>query len=223
MLCAYTALPRVRLTVLQRVSADYGKSFDFFKQHAAAHGIDSIEDMGATPNQSTRPGEGFIQEVKQQYHRTNGRDVEKQVRKSFHPHCLARSVSWQMTTQDAWGEVIAQIRTAVDMVTATKDSVAADSQESAPSREDAGTDNSHMRVSFGAPIGRWEDARSVEAQLLTLDDAFRGLDAKLRKFIADTLPHLKAELRGNIRVSGVPFIPCTHSGIPSLNRTSAAT
>lgn len=71
------------LIAVQRVTTDYGKNFDFFKQHTFAHGTESVRDVGVTLNQSTRPGEGFIQEVKQQYKRTNGRDAEKQVCRAF--------------------------------------------------------------------------------------------------------------------------------------------
>lgn len=64
----------------QLVAKQYGKSFDFPKQHGITHVVDDIQTKGSTGNQSTRPGEGSIQEVKQQYQRTNCRAVEKQVR-----------------------------------------------------------------------------------------------------------------------------------------------
>ena len=61
------------------MSKDYGKSFDFPKQHATVHVIDDIEQKGTTRNYSTRPGEGFQQEAAQAYAQTNKKDAETQV------------------------------------------------------------------------------------------------------------------------------------------------
>lgn len=44
------------------------------------HIEDDITRKGTTGNYSTRPGEGFIQEAKEAYHQTNGKDAEQQVR-----------------------------------------------------------------------------------------------------------------------------------------------
>jgi len=60
------------LTCTQRVTVKYGKNFDFIKQHHLAHLVDDdILGAGVTGNSTTRPGEGFQQEVKQLYRRTN--------------------------------------------------------------------------------------------------------------------------------------------------------
>lgn len=67
----------------QKVSDLYGKDFDFFKQHAASHVIQDIEERGTTNNFTTRPGEGFQQEAAQVYKRTNRKDTESQVRLSM--------------------------------------------------------------------------------------------------------------------------------------------
>lgn len=64
----------------QVVAEEYDVNFAFFKQHAVAHVVDDIQTKGALQNQSTRPSEGFQQEVKQQYNRTDKRAVERQVR-----------------------------------------------------------------------------------------------------------------------------------------------
>lgn len=66
--------------VSQKVSQEYGKDFCFYKQHAASHVIEDIEQKGATNNFSTRPGEGFIQEVNEAYKQTNKRNADQQVR-----------------------------------------------------------------------------------------------------------------------------------------------
>ena len=64
--------------VLQRVAKTYGKDFRYPKHHQIAHVADTIRNLGALVNQTTRPGEGFIIEVKEQYQRTNGRNAADQ-------------------------------------------------------------------------------------------------------------------------------------------------
>ena len=54
-------------SLLKRITDEYGKSFDFPKQHAVLHVVDDIQQKGTTPNYSTRPGEGFQQEAVQAY------------------------------------------------------------------------------------------------------------------------------------------------------------
>lgn len=44
-----------------------------------SHVIEDIVQKGTTGNYSTRPGEAFIQEVKEAYNQTNERDPEAQV------------------------------------------------------------------------------------------------------------------------------------------------
>ena len=64
----------------QLVSQQYGKNFNFYKQHAISHVIEDIRQKGATPNFSTRLGEGFQQEVAEAYDQTNKRNPDRQVR-----------------------------------------------------------------------------------------------------------------------------------------------
>jgi hypothetical protein len=61
------------------VSADE-LEFDWPKHHLKQHVIDDIWQAGATPNFSTRVGEGVHQEIREEYARTNGKNVESQVR-----------------------------------------------------------------------------------------------------------------------------------------------
>jgi len=67
----------------QKVSKEYGKNFDFFKQHYVSHVASDIRRKGTTDNMSTRPGEGFNQEAAEAYAQTNGKQAENQVR-SYH-------------------------------------------------------------------------------------------------------------------------------------------
>lgn len=55
------------------------KDFKFYKQHAVSHVIEDIEQKGTTNNFSTRPGEGFLQEVKEAYGQTNNKNADVQV------------------------------------------------------------------------------------------------------------------------------------------------
>jgi hypothetical protein len=64
---------------LQNVEQEYGKNFDFLKQHASSHVFQDIRDKGTTDNSSTRTGEGFQQEAAQAYEQTNMRNAEHQV------------------------------------------------------------------------------------------------------------------------------------------------
>ena len=44
------------------------------------HAVSDIQAKGTLDNMSTRPGEAFFQEAKQDYKRTNGKAMEHQVR-----------------------------------------------------------------------------------------------------------------------------------------------
>ena len=65
---------------MQRVENEYGKDFAFYKQHACAHVIDDIHDKGPPAGYSTRPGEGFHQEVIEAYDQTKFKNTYPQVR-----------------------------------------------------------------------------------------------------------------------------------------------
>ncbi|KAJ6514727.1 hypothetical protein DFH09DRAFT_940926 [Mycena vulgaris] len=65
--------------ILKRVADQYGKNFDFFKQHATSHILRDIWAKGTTNHGSTRPGEGFQQEAAEAYNQTNFKNVAAQV------------------------------------------------------------------------------------------------------------------------------------------------
>jgi hypothetical protein len=64
---------------IKRVADQYGKNFDFFKQHATSHIARDIWAKGTTNHGSTRPGEGFQQEAAEAYNQTNFKNVAAQV------------------------------------------------------------------------------------------------------------------------------------------------
>ncbi len=64
---------------MQEVQQEYGKNFDFLKQHASSHVIQDIQEKGTTDGFSTRTGEGFQQESAQAFDQTNMKNAEHQV------------------------------------------------------------------------------------------------------------------------------------------------
>ncbi|KJA13763.1 hypothetical protein HYPSUDRAFT_72879 [Hypholoma sublateritium FD-334 SS-4] len=63
-----------------KVEQEYGKIFDFLKQHAVHHVIQNIHEKGTVDNFSTRIGEGFQQEAAQAYDQTNMKNAEHQLK-----------------------------------------------------------------------------------------------------------------------------------------------
>ncbi|KZV89588.1 hypothetical protein EXIGLDRAFT_771641 [Exidia glandulosa HHB12029] len=126
------------------VSRQYGKDFAFFKQHAAAHVVADILGKGTTQNQSTRPGEGFQQEVKQQYARTDKRLVEP-----------------QMTRIDSEAEAIAKIRSTIDAYNAEKrrELDLHDNEELPPKTTES-------QWLYGAPSRKWSTFTVLERELI---------------------------------------------------------
>jgi hypothetical protein len=61
------------------VAQEYGKNFDFLKQHASSHVFQDIQEKGTTDNFSTRMGEGVQQESAQAFEQTNMKNAEHQV------------------------------------------------------------------------------------------------------------------------------------------------
>jgi len=61
------------------VQEEYGKSFDFLKQHASQHVIRDIKEKGTVDNFSTQNGEGVQQEASQAFKQTNMKNMEHQV------------------------------------------------------------------------------------------------------------------------------------------------
>lgn len=80
--CALYAKFNIRF--LQKVEQEYGKNFDFLKQHASSHVFQDIREKGTTDNSSTRTGEGFQQEAAQAFEQTNMKNAEHQV-SAFNP------------------------------------------------------------------------------------------------------------------------------------------
>ena len=78
-LSCHALYSKFMIRFLQKVEQEYGKNFDFLKQHASSHVFQDIRDKGTTDNSSTRTGEGFQQEAAQAYEQTNMKNAEHQV------------------------------------------------------------------------------------------------------------------------------------------------
>ncbi|EJD47187.1 hypothetical protein AURDEDRAFT_62451, partial [Auricularia subglabra TFB-10046 SS5] len=168
----------------QRVSNDYDKSFDFIKQHFASHVIECIETKGALENQTTRTGEAFIQEVKQHYRRTNGRNAAA-----------------QMVKQDTYAEAVAQIRTALDAAAAQQADIDAALASDEGGDSDSDSDSKTERVWFGSPERRWSHISEIASVYGAHNPAlFARFELDLRNFLRTKFPHLRDGLVGNIKI-----------------------
>ncbi|KIJ32761.1 hypothetical protein M422DRAFT_265393 [Sphaerobolus stellatus SS14] len=87
-------------TYCKKITKDHGKNFNYPKHHNLIHLPGDIEHKGNIENFSTRPGEGFQQEIQQAYKLTNFKDTDPQAS--------------LITRIDENQEVIARIRMFVD-------------------------------------------------------------------------------------------------------------
>ncbi|KAJ7090711.1 hypothetical protein C8R44DRAFT_835939 [Mycena epipterygia] len=158
-----------------RVGKEYGKDFGFYKQHANAHVIDDIHDKGPPTGYSTRPGEGFHQEVKEDYKQTNFRNTDPQ---------LARI--------DENKEAFARIRMAVDNFDAfhhadAEDEDSDDNETSNDNNAQASNDNdkqdSDLHWSLCSPMP-WTTADVLQHEIKNKNFA-SNLRAFINDFIAD--------------------------------------
>ncbi|KAJ7209303.1 hypothetical protein GGX14DRAFT_535100 [Mycena pura] len=162
----------------ERVSRKYGKSFDFFKQHAIAHVLKDIWDKGTTNHGSTRPGEGFQQEARSAYAKTNMKDAEA-----------------QMSRIDETLEVIARIRMNIDNADKAA-AKAAGSDEAVDETPVDIQDSDHW--SFGTLVpGGWMNSRAVESAN-NKSVFFADFDLRLREFLLSEYPQERVTLEDTI-------------------------
>ncbi|KAJ6453504.1 hypothetical protein C8R45DRAFT_1192699 [Mycena sanguinolenta] len=165
-----------------RVSEAYGKDFDFFKQHSLNHLVCDIHDKGTTNHGSTHPGEGFQQEAREAYSRTNRKNA-------------AHQMSRIDETQEARARIRMNINNYDKAVQKTQDSTPVDPQTDA-------------HWAFGAPMpGRLMNSRALE-EANSASPFFANLDFRLRQFISDEFPveSIKFEDTIIIRLFKCPYI-----------------
>ncbi|KAF8142215.1 hypothetical protein K438DRAFT_2114720 [Mycena galopus ATCC 62051] len=150
------------------VAGEYGKSFDFFKQHAVGHVIRDIRDKGTTNHGSTCPGEGFQQEACDAYARTNGKNA-----------------AHQMTRIDEIQEAVARIRMYINNYDAAQHEPE-DNEEDLDETPLDPLDSAHW--AFGAPVpGHLVNSRALE-EANNHSPTFVNFDFRLREFISETFP-----------------------------------
>ncbi|KAJ7092944.1 hypothetical protein B0H15DRAFT_938487 [Mycena belliarum] len=174
------------------VSDVYGKSFDFFKQHATSHVVADIRAKGTTNHGSTRPGEGFQQEAHEAYLKTNGKDVAR-----------------QMNRIDETQEAIARIRMTID----NDDKATHESEDTDHNIDETPVDpEADAHWAFGAPVpGRLINSLAFEDA--NNGSAFRNFDFRLRRFISDTFPEERIKYEDTIMIRS---FKCVHLSYQSL-------
>ncbi|KAJ7119998.1 hypothetical protein C8R46DRAFT_1149767 [Mycena filopes] len=177
----------------ERVSAVYNKDFSFFKQHALSHVVRDIRGKGTTNHGSTRPGEGFQQEAREAYARTNKKDA-----------------AHQMVRVDETQEAIARIRMHLN----NYDRAQRKSQDLDEDVDETPVDtHDGAHWAFGAPVpGRLLNSRALEENH-PHSAAFQNFDFRLRLFIAETFPEEHIKLEDTIMIRS---FKCVHISYRSL-------
>jgi len=194
----------------QAITRKHGKSFKFIKQHHLSHvAYEDIPLAGVTGNSTTRPGEGFQQEVKEIYLLTNRRNVEKQVSQENDSKSLLRDE--QMTNIDEDRELIAQIRMRCDEAKKQE----ADREQQARGGEKGSDDttlleaddletggelNAHWQLGSGSRSWR-QISQFVESQYGAI---YSELDMRLRAFIVAEYPQHATVAFESLEVSICP-------------------
>ncbi|KDR66778.1 hypothetical protein GALMADRAFT_147642 [Galerina marginata CBS 339.88] len=169
------------LSIYQRccdeVSQEYGKSFDFLKQHAAHYVEKDIRDKGTVDNFSTRVGEGFQQEAAQAFEQTNMKDAEH-----------------QLCAIDEKQEAISRIRMAID--DDKRACLGLDSLEDARKSEAslALESESSKTWRLRSPEGKKTNLRVMDVNLAKCDRQYVALDERLRDFVACNIPEEAVQL-----------------------------
>lgn len=159
------------------VEREYGKSFNFLKQHACSHVPQDIREKGTVDNFSTRYGEGFQQEAAQSFGQTNMKEAEHQM-------CII----------DEKQEAIARIRMAID--NDKKARLNLELAEDINEREVLDLESeSSTTWRFGSPEGKKMNLRVVAVNLANDNHQYRSLDERLRDFIAFNMPEEAVQMQ----------------------------
>ncbi|KIJ49008.1 hypothetical protein M422DRAFT_246784, partial [Sphaerobolus stellatus SS14] len=153
--------------VCSHLSADLDKNYNYPKHHNLLHLPEDLHAKGSTVSYTTRPREGFQQEVKQAYDQTNFKNTEP-----------------QMTRIDENQEAIARIRTAVDIHDKLMD-IALQEENITDGDECPEPIISQNHWSLGSPL------RTISAKQFELRQVgrpgFGHFEKKLRSFLSDNI------------------------------------
>ncbi|KIJ28337.1 hypothetical protein M422DRAFT_270406 [Sphaerobolus stellatus SS14] len=153
-----------------RLSNEYNKNYNYPKHHFLMHLPWDLHAKASTDNYTTRPGEGFQQEVQQAYDQTNFRNTEPQ---------MVRIVKNQ--------EAIARITMAVEHYDRAKEALTEEENEN--DGEEAPTaviEGDHWKL--GSPLRRISAREWETAELGAGNSAFRRFESNLTKLLNDYLP-----------------------------------
>ncbi|KAJ7220703.1 hypothetical protein GGX14DRAFT_559495 [Mycena pura] len=158
----------------------FGKDFNFLKQHSLSHAIEDFMSKGTSRNMNTRVGEGFQQEVEKMYHKTNGKNAERQI-----------------GVQDEREEAMARVQMALnEWRQSQKDSdLGQDEQTLLP------TSAGHWKL--GSPTRR-VSAHRLEAERAS-DPAFCNFNIRLREYIAQCHAAHQVRLEQKIEARSFDF------------------
>ncbi|KAJ7099053.1 hypothetical protein C8R43DRAFT_907591, partial [Mycena crocata] len=152
----------------EKLTEEYGKSFDFPKQHALYHSTSDIRNKGPHSVCCTRVNEGFHQESREIYARLNKRNLDKQ----------EKAMAFIRMTLDQYDTEISQ--RIADLATRT-DGMSLDDVQQVPDAPDQ-----HWRL--GSPQ-KLVNSRSTMKDVAWINDATcRSFHADLRKFIRNAFP-----------------------------------
>ncbi|KAJ7211148.1 hypothetical protein GGX14DRAFT_565019 [Mycena pura] len=166
------------------VHEEHGKDFNFLKQHMLSHAIGNFMSKGTSRNMNTRVGEGFQQEVEKMYHKTNGKNAERQI-----------------GLQDEREEAMARIQMALNEWRERQAESDLDKAERAVIPVSSATPSGHWRL--GSPT-RPISTQRVEAEQAS-DPAFRGFNRHLREYIAEFHPAHQVRLEERIGARPLTF------------------
>ncbi|KIJ31220.1 hypothetical protein M422DRAFT_267173 [Sphaerobolus stellatus SS14] len=152
----------------EKLCTAYNKNYTYPKHHFLMHLPWDLRAKASTDNYTTRPGEGFQQEVQQAYDQTNFRDIEP-----------------QMVRIDETQEAIARITMAVDQYDSSRYTMMQEEIEN--DGEEAPTpliEGDHWKL--GSPLQRisaqeWEPSQTGHS-------AFRRFESRLTAFLNEVLP-----------------------------------
>ncbi|KAJ6509636.1 hypothetical protein DFH09DRAFT_942461 [Mycena vulgaris] len=147
---------------------EFGKDFNFLKQHSLTHAIEDFMSKGTSRNMNTRIGEGFQQEVEKMYQKTNGKNAERQA----------------ILVQDEREEAMARVKMAIDEWRRCQQDADLEDHERIILPVAKERSSGHWKL--GSPVRR-VSAHGLEAENQG-DLAFRNFNMRLREYIAQYHP-----------------------------------
>ncbi|KIJ31105.1 hypothetical protein M422DRAFT_267313 [Sphaerobolus stellatus SS14] len=147
------------------ISRKHNKNFNYPRHHNLIHLPGDLRAKGMTDNYSTRPGEGFQQEVQQAYDQTNFRNAEP-----------------QMLKIDENQEVIARIRMSVDRLDA-QSSLEREELDSTDDGPLASPSETEAHWALGSPLSKCDPDRVEEAN--SQHPGFRRVTTRLTEFLSE--------------------------------------